>query len=118
MTKMSNETYLLKQFDAIFHRYCDTWKGKTKRKITINLIYVAELETVTDALIALGFKQGIRNPRRFTKWDEQKMNCTTCSGEVRRYYTGKRWHYECVGCGYRMRDCVCSSEKHEEVNTK
>ena len=74
VTEMSNETYMLKQFDAIFRRYVDTWKKNTKRKTVIELVFVPaeHLVTVIDALIALRFKQGIRNPRRFTKWIERK----------------------------------------------
>lgn len=40
--------------------------------------------------------------------------CSTCGGKVQKYsptgnFDSGFW-YECVGCGYPMKDCVCKKE--------
>ena len=73
--KMSNETYLLKQFNVVFHRYVDTWENKSKRRITLALLIVPEehTETIVESLENLGFKQGKRNPRKKSGKRKQKQ---------------------------------------------
>jgi len=42
------------------------------------------------------------------------MKCSVCGGAVRKYAPSgdlkRRFWYECVGCGLRMKECNCAVE--------